>query len=60
MWVGGQCGIVCVVVLIWRHGSLSIIVDVGSCGVCSRLSIDSGKEPGCDHFEDVLVDHFGR
>jgi hypothetical protein len=42
----------------WRqpvmgHGSLSIIVYVGSRGVCSRLSIDCGEEPGCDHFMDV-------
>jgi hypothetical protein len=42
------------------HGSLSVIVYVGSRGVCSRLSIDCGKEPGCDHFMDVLVDLFER
>jgi len=38
------------------HGSLLIIVYVGSRGVCSRLGIDCGEEPGCNHFMDILVD----
>ncbi len=42
------------------HGSLSVIVYIGGRGVCSRLSINGGEEPGGDHFEDVLVDCFGR
>jgi hypothetical protein len=42
------------------HGSLPIIVYVGIHSVCSRLSVDGGEEPGCDHFKDVLVDRFGR
>jgi hypothetical protein len=43
------------------HGSLSIIVYVGSRGVCSRLSVDCGKEPGCNHFNDVwLIVSVGR
>jgi hypothetical protein len=42
------------------HGSLSIIVDVRSRGVCSRLSVDGGKEPSGDNFKDVLVEFCWR
>ncbi len=38
------------------HGSLLIIVNVGSRGVCRRLSRDGGEKPVGDSFKDVLGD----